>query len=217
LRKLYRWLNDWDYCRSTLIDASQVGLPPIPISPENAFQATVCPKDQYLRCPSLWCLRAVDSSNGERVTIDRWIVTQVETSSIRTRKAGQLVRQAETLALANVDEPLHVSALCKTMGISERTLRKAFHTVHGTPPCRHFRMLRLSNARRALLSADSALAKVTEIALSFGFAELGRFSVEYKKAFGESPSQTLYRSSQDRIPARSVGAISALGHRSVEA
>jgi AraC-like DNA-binding protein len=54
-------------------------------------------------------------------------------------------------------------------------------------------MLRLSNARRALLSADGALAKVTEIAMSFGFAELGRFSVEYKKAFGESPSQTLYR------------------------
>jgi AraC-like DNA-binding protein len=42
------------------------------------------------------------------------------------------------------------------------------------------------------MSADSKRATVTEIATSFGFVELGRFSVEYRKAFGESPSQTLH-------------------------
>ena len=40
------------------------------------------------------------------------------------------------------------------------------------------------------------MTKVTEIATCFGFAELGRFSVEYRKAFGESPSQTLNRVSR---------------------
>lgn len=32
---------------------------------------------------------------------------------------------------------------------------------------------------------------VTEIATALGFVELGRFSVEYRRAFGESPSETL--------------------------
>ena len=32
---------------------------------------------------------------------------------------------------------------------------------------------------------------VTEIATALGFVELGRFSVEYRKAFGECPSETL--------------------------
>jgi transcriptional regulator GlxA family with amidase domain len=56
-------------------------------------------------------------------------------------------------------------------------------------------MLRLSQARRALTDADSSQSTVTEIATGFGFLELGRFSVEYRRAFGESPSQTLQRAS----------------------
>jgi transcriptional regulator GlxA family with amidase domain len=152
------------------------------------------------------------------VAIDRWIAAVAETSSTRGRKScGDLVQQAEVLALESVDEPLHVSALCHMIGISERTLRKAFHSVHGLPPCRRLRMLRLSNARRALLSADCKLTKVTEIAISFGFVELGRFSVEYKKAFGESPSQTLYRTPQARTFSRDGGAISTHGDRGLEA
>jgi transcriptional regulator GlxA family with amidase domain len=151
------------------------------------------------------------------VSIDCWISAEVESSSTRKQKTSQLVRQAEALALASLDEPLHVSALCHVIGVSERTLRKAFHRMHGVPPCRHLRMLRLSNARRALLSADATLAKVTEIAMSFGFAELGRFSVEYKKAFGESPSQTLYRTPQTRALPRDIGAISVPGEFSLEA
>jgi transcriptional regulator GlxA family with amidase domain len=151
------------------------------------------------------------------VTIDCWISAAVETSSTRKQKASQLVQQAEALALASLDEPLHVSALCHVIGVSGRTLRKAFHRMHGVPPCRHLRMLRLSNARRALLSADGTLAKVTEIAMSFGFAELGRFSVEYKKAFGESPSQTLYRRHQAGPPARNIVGNSDHGDRNLEA
>jgi AraC-like DNA-binding protein len=140
------------------------------------------------------------------VTINCWIAAAVETSSTRKQDASRLVQQAEALALARSDEPLHVSALCQVIGVSERTLRKAFHRVHGIPPCRQLRMLRLSNARRALLSADGTFTKVTEIAMSFGFAELGRFSVEYKKAFGESPSQTLYRRHQvGSLPLNIVG------------
>jgi transcriptional regulator GlxA family with amidase domain len=78
-------------------------------------------------------------------------------------------------------------------------------------------MLRLSSARRALLSADGTIAKVTEIAMSFGFAELGRFSVEYKKAFGESPSQTLYRTLHTRSLPRDIGAIGVRGDPRLEA
>jgi transcriptional regulator GlxA family with amidase domain len=130
------------------------------------------------------------------MTNHRSIAKLAEGSCIRESKpCRDLVKQAENLALSDLDEPLHISALCRALSVSERTLRKAFHRTHGIPPCRHLRMLRLSHARSALLSADGKLATVTEIATGFGFVELGRFSVEYRKVFGESPSQTLSRAS----------------------
>jgi transcriptional regulator GlxA family with amidase domain len=130
------------------------------------------------------------------MTIHRLIADETETAYGRQCKpCRDLVEQAEKLALADLDEPLHIPALCRALAVSERTLRKAFRRIHGLPPCRHLRMLRLSRARRALLSADCKRMTVTEIATCFGFVELGRFSVEYRKVFGESPSQTLSRTS----------------------
>jgi AraC-like DNA-binding protein len=117
------------------------------------------------------------------------------------RSYRDLVEQGEKLALAGIDEPLHISALCRALAVGEGTLRKAFHEIHGLPPCRHLRMLRLSRTRRALLTADCRLTTVTEIAMCFGFGELGRFSVEYRKAFGESPSQTLHHRSHTAFSA----------------
>ena len=65
-------------------------------------------------------------------------------------------------------------------------------------------MLRLSQVRRALLSARDHIVTVTEIATGFGFAELGRFSVEYRKVFGESPSATLHRASRSKSTSKAA-------------
>jgi transcriptional regulator GlxA family with amidase domain len=127
------------------------------------------------------------------MNIHQWLAAVAETPFSRdSNPCSDLVEQTERLALAHLDEPLHISVLCRTLEVSERTLRKAFHKIHGAPPCRHLRMLRLSQARRTLLAADCKRVTVTEIATGFGFLELGRFSVEYRKVFGESPSQTLH-------------------------
>ena len=88
--------------------------------------------------------------------------------------------------------------------VNERVLRRAFQDTHGAPPSRYLRTLRLSEARRALLSTLDRDVTVTEIATLFGFAELGRFSVEYRAVFGESPSVTLRRACENsRTPDRS--------------
>ena len=53
---------------------------------------------------------------------------------------------------------------------------------------------RLDRARRALLSGDPAFRTVTAVAVDHGFSHLGRFSRDYREAFGELPRETLARS-----------------------
>jgi transcriptional regulator GlxA family with amidase domain len=134
------------------------------------------------------------------MNIHQWLAAVAETPFTReSNPCTDLVEQAERLALAHLDEPLHISTLCRTLEVSERTLRKAFHKIRGLPPCRQLRLIRLSEARRALLAADCKRVTVTEIATTFGFVELGRFSVEYRSVFGESPSQTLHHALPGRM------------------
>ena len=91
------------------------------------------------------------------------------------------------------DKPLYIDHFCRAAGVSQRTLRNAFQAIYGSSPYRHLRTMLMGEARKALLSPVRSTQTVTEVAMHFGFLELGRFSVEYRRAFGESPSATLRR------------------------
>jgi AraC-like DNA-binding protein len=81
--------------------------------------------------------------------------------------------------------------LAQASGLTERTLHKQFRRFLGVTPRAYLRRLRLLAARDALLKP--AGPNVSEVAFGVGFTHLGRFSVEYKAAFGEPPSATRKR------------------------
>ncbi len=123
-----------------------------------------------------------------------------QSSEPKSTRAGQdrqhyrqIVELIEEMAREPTDEPLHIDHICRAAGVSQRTLRNAFQEIYGSPPYRHLRTTRMGEARKALLSPASSTQTVTEVAVHFGFLELGRFSVEYRRAFGERPSATLRR------------------------
>ena len=105
----------------------------------------------------------------------------------------QIVDRIEALLRSDRGEQLHVDDLCRVAAVSERTLRNAFRKVHGVSPYRFLRGFRMTQAREALMTAGARRGTVTEVAMQFGFLELGRFSVDYRCAFGECPSTTLRR------------------------
>src|SRR5438105_1396355 len=89
----------------------------------------------------------------------------------------QTVDRAEEVARAHLGEPSLIALICEAAGVSQRTLSRAFRTMKGMTPSRYLHELRLKEARKALLSAGAPNESVTEIALRFGFRELGRFAV----------------------------------------
>jgi transcriptional regulator GlxA family with amidase domain len=105
----------------------------------------------------------------------------------------EIVDRIEALLRSDRGEQLHVDDLCRVAAVSERTLRNAFRKVHGVSPYRFLRGFRMTQARQALMAAGARRGTVTEVAMQFGFLELGRFSVDYRSAFGECPSTTLRR------------------------
>ena len=103
----------------------------------------------------------------------------------------ELVGRVVAFLRDNIGEPVTVTELSRMAGVSERTLRAAFHDVLGLSPKRYAIAQRLHAAHEALSAADPHTTTVTDVAMAYGFFELGRFAGRYRHAFGEAPSRTL--------------------------
>jgi AraC-like DNA-binding protein len=106
--------------------------------------------------------------------------------------APRHVKLVEDYLHAHAQEFITPQQLAGYAGISLRSLYASFREYRNTSPMEYLRDIRLERCRRDLQSAmqnDS----VTSIALRWGFQHLGRFSVEYRQRYGETPRQTLRR------------------------
>jgi AraC-like DNA-binding protein len=109
-----------------------------------------------------------------------------------TSRSRTLARKAEAWLRQNLAEPPTIAALCGALRASERTLHEAFREHLGTTPKAYLKTLRLNAARHDLL-AGVPETRVTDVALDWGFLHFGWFSQDYRRLFGETPSQTLQR------------------------
>jgi AraC-like DNA-binding protein len=109
-----------------------------------------------------------------------------------------VMRRFEQALEAHAGQPLYLTELCAEIGVSDRALRRHCQEHLGMSPQRYLWLRRMNLVRRTLAHADRNRTTVTSIALEHGFGELGRFSVNYHKLFGEPPSATLHRARNER-------------------
>lgn len=107
------------------------------------------------------------------------------------RNRSQVMRAFKHFLEECDDTPIYVPELCTKLRIAERTLRTICQEYFGMGPKKYLFLRRMHLARRTLRSSDAETTSVTEVAMRFGFWELGRFSVAYRDLFGELPSVTL--------------------------
>lgn len=97
-----------------------------------------------------------------------------------------------TLVIALADEhvanPLSVSQISSKLRISVRTIQRAFQTVFGMGVSRFLRHRRLKRADHLLRSGETTVYRA---AYDAGFHHVPRFSQQYRRLFGHSPSAVL--------------------------
>jgi AraC family ethanolamine operon transcriptional activator len=106
------------------------------------------------------------------------------------RNSIRLVHDVESYAAAAGERAVHLFEICVALGVSRRTLHRAFADALAIGPAAYLRSRRLLAVHRALQGGGQARATIADIAFQHGFAEPGRFALYYKSMFGQSPSRT---------------------------
>lgn len=89
------------------------------------------------------------------------------------------------------EEPPSIPELCEVTGVSKRTLEYAFNEFYGMNPKAYLNAVRLNAVRKQLWKAKPGNLKVSDAANAWGFWHMGKFAADYRKLFGEVPSETL--------------------------
>lgn len=97
------------------------------------------------------------------------------------------------IALHGWGESQSMDNLADAIGVSRRSMHRAFKTLYGMGPQGFVRLVRLHHFRNTLLNGSAH--SVTDAALGAGFEHFGRAAKYYREQFGELPKETLLRAS----------------------
>ena len=116
-------------------------------------------------------------------------------SALSVRSRDRILEQARAW-IADVHAEGHtVADLCRDIGVGERTVRRAFLEHYGVTPHDYLKARRLNHVHRELLRSDPTRTRVNTVANRWDFWHMGQLASDYRRFFGELPSETLIRAS----------------------
>jgi len=108
-----------------------------------------------------------------------------------SRAQIRIAKLAQEYIEEHYSDAVHIEDLCRVTGVGVRTLQRCFREYFDITVSNYLKALRLDSARRELVAAHHSNTSVTRIAMQNGCTHLGRFSVEFRERFGQSPRQAL--------------------------
>lgn len=119
------------------------------------------------------------------------IPERVDLSDLKAAGARRrVVQRACDHAQARPEQPPTLLQLCREVGASPRKLDYCFRDVLGLSPAKYLRLARLNAVRREIRRTPAAQAGVHDLAARWGFWHPGAFAADYRRQFGERPSET---------------------------
>jgi len=108
---------------------------------------------------------------------------RAHTRSLARRRCTEFIEQSD-------GRPITVRELCEVAGASWRTLDYAFKEQYGLGPKAYLRTRRLNGVRAELRDMAREDETIARVAGRWGFWHMSQFAVDYRKLFGELPSET---------------------------
>lgn len=108
---------------------------------------------------------------------------------------SRMVRQAVGLIEGHPEWQHTVDSLAAAVGVSRRSLERAFRKHMGMSPWQFVKSVRLRRAHDQLRAADPEQVTVGEVARRWGMSH-SQFSAEYVQIYGETPTETLHAPGQ---------------------
>jgi AraC-like DNA-binding protein len=113
------------------------------------------------------------------------------------RRLPKSLRRAEDYIAAHAHKPITPASIAEAAGCSVRTLQAIFREHRGTTPLGALKRFRLQCVRAELSSLRSN-SSISAIVQKWHLGNPGRFAADYRRMFGENPSQTLRFSVDER-------------------
>lgn len=99
---------------------------------------------------------------------------------------------------AHLRDALTICDICRASSTSIRTLQRVFLEELGISPKRYIKLAKLAQVQKQLTRQGDPLP-IGEIAHSWGFWHLGQFAQDYRREFGELPSETRRNAAQNNF------------------
>ena len=130
--------------------------------------------------------------------VDQGLAMHGYSTRVRLSRRYRLIRRAVEVIEEHLSETIGTLDLANALDVSPRVLQYAFKDVVGNSPYEYVLKRRLQAVRQELCRSSRHGKTVSQVALDYGFKELGQFSRRYAKLFGELPSATLQKASNSR-------------------
>ena len=116
----------------------------------------------------------------------------VETLETPFMSSDKLVKLVLDYVHDQPSEEITAVELCTLADCSQRWMEQSFKKRFGITPKKYVKYLRLSRLRRDLLHSPQTEGQtVIELASAYGFWHMGQLAGDYRKVYGELPSETL--------------------------
>ena len=122
--------------------------------------------------------------------------SSISKEKVSGKKRLKLLYEVERYMTQHITEQITISKIASYFKVSERTLLYAFRNRFGMGPKTFMQVLKLNHLHHRLHNEINKIS-IVSIARESGFWHMGQLYKDYKKFFGELPSETLKTNSPD--------------------